>query len=318
MTNMIRNEQPRSEESTNRFGSAYLFTGALIGLVLGLILSLAFFRLRWVDITPASLTFEDQKEYVSAVALCYDAEKDIGRARARLEMMEPSLPLPNFVNQFGSHVRADDNGPSHRMLSIYYLAIDLSDGAIQLEGLEEYLNQDEEEASPVEETEPEEESALPTATLEMAATQPTQTMSEESSGEESEPITEDLTPPDPVAQTVEVNDQPFQLAERLNFCDQNLAKQLQVEVLGDDGVPLQGVQIFIQWDGGTETFFTGLYPEINDGYADFDMTGEIIYQLQVGAESLFVDNIQGNLCELGDGTTYFGGVWLKFRPESES
>ena len=322
MTNMIRNEQPEShnESQSPAFSSAYLFTGTVIGLILGLILSLAFFQMRWVDITPESLTFEDQKEYVSAVALCYDAEKDIGRARARLEKLNPELPLPNFVNQFGTHVRADDNGPSHRMLSVYYLAIDLSDGAIEIEGLEDYIDQKEEEA-PAEESEPEEESALPTATLQsIAEVQATEDPQEtaEVDEEEAEPIAEDLTPPDPVAVEIDVNEQPFQLAERLNFCDQNLAQQLQVEVLDDDGVPLQGVQVFIQWDGGSETFFTGLYPEISDGYADYAMLDAVTYQLQVGGTSLFIEDIEANRCELDDGSSYLGGVWLKFRPESES
>ena len=321
MTNMIRNDQQqtRNEEQSPHFSSAYLFTGTVIGLVLGLILSLAFFQIRWVDITPESLTFEDQKEYVSAVALCYDAEKDIGRARVRLESMKPELPLPNFVNQFGTHVRADDNGPSHRMLSVYYLAIDLSDGAIEIEGLEDYIDQKED--APVEESEPEEESALPTPTLQsLAEVQPTEVLEEtaEVDDEETAPIAEDLTPPDPVAVAINVNEQPFQLAERLNFCDQSLAQQLQVEVLDDDGVPLQGVKVFIQWDGGSETFFTGLYPEISDGYADFDMRDAVTYQLQVGGTSLFIEDIEANRCELDDGSSYLGGVWLKFQPESES
>ncbi len=318
MTNMIRNDQPKNEDQGPRFSSAYLGTGAFIGLILGLILSLAFFRMRWVDITPKNLNAEGQLHYVSAVALAYDAEKDLGRARARLEVLEPSMTLPLYVKGFGIHVRTEDGGPSPRMLAVYYLAIDLSDGVIEIDGLEEFLAEDEEEAVPAEEPTPVEESKLPTATQPLADTQPTEAaIAESGETEEVEPIAEDLTPPDLIVAEVMINDQPFQLAERLNFCDQILSQQLQVEVLDDDGVPLQGVQVFIQWDGGSETFFTGLYPEINDGYADFAMTGEVIYQLQVGGTSLFIEDIRANACTLDDGTTYIGGVWLKFEPESE-
>jgi hypothetical protein len=322
MTNMIRNERQTShEEEAPRFSSAYLFTGTVIGLVLGLILSLAFFQIRWVDITPENLTEEDQWDYVAVVSLAYYAEKDLGRARTRLESIGQEMPLPLFVKEIGIQARSQDSGISVRKTAISQLAFDLSDGTIDIEGLEEYLNVETEESAPVEETEPEEESVLPTATLQtLAEVQPTEEVEGPSDNveEEGEPIAEDLTPPDPAAVTVDVNEQPFQLAERLNFCDQKLAQQLQVEVLDDDGVPLQGVQVFIQWDGGSETFFTGLYPEINDGYADFAMNGDVTYQLQVGGTSLFIEDIATNTCDLDDGSSYLGGVWLKFQPESES
>ncbi len=35
------------------------------------------------------------------------------------------------------------------------------------------------------------------------------------------------------------------------------------------GVP--GVKIIVTWTDGSDTFFTGMYPEINPGYADFRM-----------------------------------------------
>lgn len=318
MTNMIRTERPQEEKAV-RFSSAYLVTGFVVGMILGLILSLAFFQLRWVDITPKQLTDEAMEDYVSAVALSYYAEKDLGRARARLETIESTMTLPLFVNSFGSNIRSEDGGPSLRMQSVYWLAYDLSDGTIDLTGLD-LLDEDTEEDAPTEEPAPDEESVLPTEQplVEVETAPTTEELSEEEIEPVGEVVTEDLVQPAPTPVAIAVNDQPFQLAERLNFCDQNLAQQLQVEVLDDDGVPLQGVQIYVQWDGGGETFFTGLYPEIGDGYADFAMAENVIYQLQVGGTSLFIEDIQSNVCTLDDGTSYLGGVWLKFRPQAES
>lgn len=318
MTNMIRSEQPQ-EDSTPRFSSAYLITGAIIGIVLGLILSLAFFRMRWVDITPKHLTNEALEDYVSAVALSYYAENDLGRARARLETIESDMTLPLFVNSFGSNIRSEDGGPSLRMRAVYWLASDLSGGTIDITGLD-LLEDDTEEAVPTEEAAPEEESAIPATQTPQAQAVPTATEESiaEEVPEEETPLAEDLNPPDPTPVAIAVNEQPFQLTERLNFCDQKLSQQLQVEVLDEDGVPLQGVKVYVQWDGGNETFYTGLYPEISDGYADYAMAEDVIYQLQVGGASLFIEDIQPNVCSLDDGSSYFGGVWLKFRPQSES
>lgn len=317
MTNMIKSEQPK-EDAAPRGSSAYLLTGALVGLVIGLILSLGFFKVRWVDITPESLTPEGEKDYVIAVALSYYAEKDIGRARSRLETLNPEMNLPNYVNGYGPDIRQEDGGPSLRMRSIYQLAVDLSDGALSIDGLE-LLEEDTEEPLPEQNPTPEEESAVPDVLDESQAetevANPVNEMAEEDDGEV---IAEFETPPDPTPAELAVNKQPFQLAERLNFCDQNLSQQLQVQVFDQNGVALQGVPIYIQWAGGSETFFTGLYPEIDDGYADYAMSDAVVYQLQVGGTSLFIEDIESNICQLDDGTTYLGGVWLKFQPQAES
>jgi hypothetical protein len=318
MTNMIRSERPQ-EEPTPRFNSTYLFTGALIGLILGLFLSLAFFRVRWVDITPKQLTDEAQKDYVSAIALAYYAENDLGRARARLEEIEPDTTLPLFVNGFGSQIRSEDAGPSLRVLTLYWLASDLSGGTLEIVGLEEWMEQQspsEEEAAPEEEAEPESSVQEPVASAEQPQTPTTEPTAEELAMQEEIPIAEVLTPPDETSAVIVLNEQPFQLAERLNFCDQALAQQLQVEVLNEDGVPLAGVQVFLQWGDGNETLFTGLYPEISSGYADYAMAGDVVYQLRVGEVSLFIEDIAVSQCQLADGTTYLGGVWLQFQAES--
>ncbi len=271
-----------------------------------------------MDITPENLTPAGEKDYVIAVALAYYGEKDIGRARSRLETLKPGMNLPNYVNGYGPDIRQEDGGPSLRMRSIYQLALDLSDGALDITGLELLEEDEQEEVLPEPTSTPEEESALPAEPETFNETQPTSPVAEETEEDSGDAIAEDLTPPDLTPAELAINEQPFQLAERLNFCDQNLSQQLQVQVFDQNGVSLQGVKIYIQWDGGSETFFTGLYPEIDDGYADYAMNGEVVYQLQVGGTSLFIEDIESNLCQLDDGTTYLGGVWLKFQPQAES
>ena len=44
-----------------------------------------------------------------------------------------------------------------------------------------------------------------------------------------------------------------------------------VEVRNKKRQPIEGQEIIVSWSGGEESFFTGLKPEISDGYADFQM-----------------------------------------------
>jgi hypothetical protein len=69
---------------------------------------------------------------------------------------------------------------------------------------------------------------------------------------------------------------------------------LQLEVTGEDGRPLPGVRVQVTSQDGTETFFTGLAPEISAGYADFQMTTGILYSLEVGDASEPLDGLKSS------------------------
>jgi hypothetical protein len=45
------------------------------------------------------------------------------------------------------------------------------------------------------------------------------------------------------------------------------------------GVP--GVEIKLRWSGGQDNLFTGLKPEIDSGYADFQMKPGEIYRIEL-------------------------------------
>lgn len=68
----------------------YLLTGLCIGIMIGLLVGWKISPVTYFDITPASLHEDFQKEYLVMVALSYEANGDIGRARARIqEMSDP-------------------------------------------------------------------------------------------------------------------------------------------------------------------------------------------------------------------------------------
>jgi len=88
---------------------------------------------------------------------------------------------------------------------------------------------------------------------------------------------------------------------------------LQVEVLDENEEPLFGVKITVSWEGGEDTFFTGLHPEMGPGYADFSMTEGMIYSLRVGDTSKPVTGLFVPSCGANDGSTYPGGIKLIFK-----
>ncbi len=75
---------------------------------------------------------------------------------------------------------------------------------------------------------------------------------------------------------------------------------LQILVTGSDGEPLSGVQIVVITKNGEDIFYTGLYPEISPGYADFLMTAGETYSLKVAEVSETVQEITIPAC---------GGGW---------
>jgi hypothetical protein len=76
---------------------------------------------------------------------------------------------------------------------------------------------------------------------------------------------------------------------------------------------LPGVEIVITWDGGTEQFFTGLKPELGQGYADYLMTPDITYTVQLARGSDVAQGVAAPTCQSPDGATFPGSIKLTFQ-----
>jgi hypothetical protein len=93
-------------------------------------------------------------------------------------------------------------------------------------------------------------------------------------------------------------------------CSQNQDTPLiQVEVNDAAGQPVSGVELIVSWEGGEDHFYTGLQPELGQGYGDFLMTPGVIYTLQVNAGGQLVSDLSAAECVAQDGTRYWGS-WL--------
>jgi hypothetical protein len=74
-----------------------------------------------------------------------------------------------------------------------------------------------------------------------------------------------------------------------------------------------GVEIVITWDGGKEQFFTGLKPELGNGYADYIMTPNTTYTVQLASGSDVALGITAPTCQSANGENFFGGIKLTFQ-----
>jgi hypothetical protein len=309
---MIRGNE---EESQPQERPWYLLTGLMLGLVIGLILSLAVFPMRYTETTPAMLDEDPRNDYIIAIAMAHYGTPDIGRARARLQTLELEDDVTFMLKTLVIDIR-EDSGFTQVVEALNILASDLSDGALFREEIEILVPEGEETPEPTDESD-----FTPTYIDEaqpVSGEQQTDDQNEAAEvGNDPDDLAEDfLQPPEnQVVLAMTNHDQPFRLAERLTFCDRSLSSQLEVVVTDETGQGLKGVPILIQWADGTETFYTGLYGEIDAGYADYTLQEGEVYQLQVGRTSLFVEDVKANICREDDGTLFSGGIRLVFEPQ---
>ncbi len=79
--------------------------------------------------------------------------------------------------------------------------------------------------------------------------------------------------------------------------------QIRVIVQDEFGNSVPGKEVWIEWEGGADRFFTGFKPEIDPGYGDFDLALDQTYS--VGLEkstSVVVSSLRAEPCE-GNGRT---------------
>jgi hypothetical protein len=107
---------------------------------------------------------------------------------------------------------------------------------------------------------------------------------------------------------------PFTLTGQENLCDPNLPDGLlQVMVLNRSRRQLAGVEIVITWNGGKEQFFSGLKPELGNGYADYLMTPDTTYTVQLARGSDVALGITAPTCQSPDGAAFLGSIKLTFQ-----
>jgi hypothetical protein len=293
-------------------GSWYLLTGLLIGLGLGLIYAWLIEPVEYIDTAPHSLSPAIKERYRSLISLAYQADGDIGRARQRLALLQDINPQSVLAAQAQQEVA--NSGSPQEAQALALLAEDINQaGAVDQSTEAPSASQpaaSQIAASQIAAGKPTAKSRpQKTATMEPGQAVRSPTPHPTATGTPEATFT-----PRATALVQSTLGPPFALKDKQKICDPTLPNALlQVEVEDSSGQPLAGVRLDVTWNGGEDFFFTGLYPKITNGYADFNMSPGVTYSLRAGEGGQTVSGLMAPAdCKNSDGTTYTGGWMLTF------
>lgn len=269
----------------------------LAGLGLGLVYSWIISPARVTNAEPLALRADFKEHYRSAIAASYAATGNLPRAQVRLSLLGDANPI-EALNAQAQRMLASGE-PFEHADQVAALASALGQGvALEFTPSTQLTNT----------TIPSSTSTLPPA----PADNPIQ-VPETPQPVETQALISTSTPR-PTQTAIPTLGAPFALTGQETLCDPNLPDGLlQVMVFNSSRRQLAGAKIIITWDGGEEEFFTGLKPELGNGYADFIMDPDTTYTVQLGAGSDIASGLTTSTCQTSSGETFFGGIKLTFQ-----
>jgi hypothetical protein len=277
----------------------YLITGLVLGLLLGMLYARVINPPVLVNLIPGRMNAVDQDQYRLMISLAYQADGDLGRANARLDLLGDN-PVADLASQAQRMLAGGGTMEDARVLALLAQAI------VQPSAPPPTLA-----PSPSETPSPTLTPDLPTLTssptLDLAAVvhSPTPTFTPSITLTGAATFTPRPTnTPQPTAGA------PFLPQDSKAVCDvTGAAGRLMVEVQDAAGKPVAGVRIVVNWPGGQDTFYTGLHPQVDPGYADFSMSEGITYSVRAGEGGQAAEKISTGGC----GTGVNGGWTVLFR-----
>ena len=274
----------------------------LAGLGLGLVYSWLISPARVIDSEPVALRADFKDQYRSLIAAAYFATGNLVRAQARISLLGDADPIEALNAQAQRMLAGSASGQSSRE-------------ADQAAALAAALNQKGVAAS----TSTSATAIINNTTSASTPTLPPPLLDATIQLTETPVAIETQTPlspptPRPTHTAIPTLGAPFALTGQETVCDPNLPDGLlQVMVLNSNRRQMPGIGIIITWDGGEENFFTGLKPELGNGYADYVMSPEIIYTVQLKPGSDTASGLTAPACQTPSGDAFFGGIKLTFQ-----
>lgn len=276
-------------------GQWHLLTGTLLGIALGVLFSLLVLPVRYIDTEPATLRLKDRAQYRQVVARAYLVEADTTRALARIGLLRDPNPSSALISQAQNSLANNNDEQAARGLALLGAAI--NQPALRITPLPVGAG-----------TASAPSLTTSTPTQEIETKTPIATM----------PATRTLIAtftPRPTATPSPTLGAPFVLEKQESLCDP-LPKvpMIEIEVRDANGKPIPGVKIQLsQVNGGSETFYTGLYPEVNEGYANYVMIAGMEYALRVGEAGQLVSGLKIPTCKTGGSDSGSGSIYLLFQ-----
>jgi len=287
----------------------YLITGLILGLVIGVVYAWMFSPEEALETHPSLLREDFKNEYRELIARAYLFDGDLGRAQARIALLEDVDPARELAVQ--AQLSLNDPAEKRASRALGLLAAAISEA---IEGVEIAAT----EGTPIPE-----ETVEPTAVGTAIDTPPAATT-------EADPPTATPKPQDdPEPTSADPDDDqeptlsstptatptltatpgpPFILNDMQLECNPAIdPPKIQIYVFDASGDPVPGVAALIFWEGQADRFVTGLKPSFGLGYADFEMDPTKPYTLRLEDGGDPIQSITGRLCE--DGGDSFYGSW---------
>jgi hypothetical protein len=274
----------------------YLITGLVIGIAIGLFYAWRLSPVEVIDTVPASMSDEHKDAYRLLVAQAFMTNGDPQRAIARLFLLGDDDIVNAVEDQAQRLLSRGNNIDDTRAMATLLEALE-KESAIGLPtatvGDEYTVLDDGSDVTPTMMITPTVVDVIVTeANTQVVTTEiPTATMMP----------TMTATPTALPAYALESFEK---------VCDPTIDTPLiQVMVKKNNGEQVPGVPIMVIWDDGDNVFYTGLKPNLGLGYADFEMTPGVSYDLHLVEGGEGVMDLSPQSCTKNDGSTYWSG-WL--------
>lgn len=254
-----------------------LLTGLIIGVVGGLGYAWFLNPVQLVNVAPSQLPTEDRQAYILLISQAYMQDRRLDKAQARLQALG--------IREMGQVVaqQADDAlsraADQREIAALTALAQAL--GANPL-AAEIFSSTTQPTRLP--------NDGSPTATFEsMASITPTLN---------APTITPTHLIPTSTPTPIRIVETDFNLIDlSAARCDADSTPgRIEIYVEDSDGAGIPGLEIQIVWEGQTDRFFTGLKPEIDPGYADFQMEPNKVYTISLVGLAEAVQGINSAPC----------------------
>jgi len=280
----------------------------LAGLGLGLAYAWVISPLRVVASDPIALRADFKDQFRSAIAAAFVATSNLPRTEARLSLLGDSDVVEALNSQAQRMIASGEFAQADQLAT---LAIALENDNV-LAVLPTHTSDDAGTIEPESSTIfPQPSEDLPfqlTETPEVFDTPVAETQ-----GVETQAVVLNPTPR-PTRTPVPTLGAPFVLIAQDPVCDSTFPEGLlQVVVFNSTRRQVTGAKIIITWENGEDQFFTGLKPEIGNGYADFVMSPNITYTLRLAAGSDIASELIAPTCQNPSGEAFLGGIKLTFQ-----
>lgn len=268
-------------------GHWYLITALVLGLGLGLLISWVVSPNRLQDTHPSDLHRDYKDVYRALIARAYQANQNLDRAEARLELLEDENPAQALAAQAQRSLAERGDQELAKILANLAAALQRT-------------------PRPDHTPTPSPSPTTPEGTP--APAQGTQTTISEQTGtpQDTDPVS--TSTPQPTPEPSATNAPPFIVQNHGRLCNPDLTTPLiQVYATNANGDGVPGVEIIISWaPDNQENFVTGLKPDIGPGYADFEAESDVAYTIELPESGLLLSDVSIPTCETDEGDTYPG------------